>query len=322
MKKQIDIQMLLQWAFREELPKGLPVTATPWESISRFVALGVRIDTSGYGPSDAFGRVPGEPHEDAAAIGFQVKQLPGAVAIGAQHDAEGDARELLGHLYDLDPPAARTVTRSQFNMAAIVVHHAVMGSAPVWDLGSPMPSPCRRLSNGRPIVMGFDLEGELVMLEANGGRRGMIEPYNFWQAPRSQLQWCDPSIAMLAEARAEYTVWHAGLVRLAEALDGVLRDHVALTPAMPAAPWFEGAQPASRVLRAISADASAPEFLPLRPDREGESIARSKAQRASEVRARRKARRITAADAQATIATGSVKRPTKAAKLADCSPSP
>lgn len=317
MKKQIEIERLLQWAFREELPKGLPVTATPWEAISRFTALGVRIDTSGYGPADnALGRVPGEPHDDAAAIAFHVKRLPKNLSLGS----EDDARYLLGVLFDLDRDAVMAVMRASYNMAAIVIHHAVMGSAPEWDLGSPTPSAVRRASDGKPAVMGFDRDGEFVTLKANAGRRGMIEPYNLWQSPRSLLKWDDPSVGMIAEARAEFTIWHAGLVRLCDELNAVMRDHAALAPSLPPAPWFTGMPPAPVVLRPISADGSALTFMPLAPDRRGEAIERGRAQRREVAALRRAERKRLRDESRAALAAIDGNGAENRGFAGDCSP--
>jgi hypothetical protein len=289
MKKRIGIECLLQWAFRDELPKGLPVTATPWEAIGRYATLGVRIDASRIGHGDPLGCVPGEPHPDALAVGAAVRRLPSAAAVGDGGDPLAAMRDILGHWYDLDPDAAARVATARFNPAAIVIHYAVMGRAPEWDVGSPVPGPQLRPSNGRPIVMGVDRDGALVVLAANSGRRAAVEPYNFWQAPRSPLRWDNPSVAALAEARAEFSIWHAALRRLAAALSGVLCDHDVLSPASPPTPWLCPAAPPRPV---VSSTRVAPHaIVPLAPDRRQEAIARELVQRREAAALRRAERK-------------------------------
>ena len=71
MKRQVDIEKLLSWAFLDELPKGGSEAWSPWERIS---TLGTRVD-------DQFGsifRLPpifGDPHPDAITISRHVDRL-------------------------------------------------------------------------------------------------------------------------------------------------------------------------------------------------------------------------------------------------------
>jgi hypothetical protein len=56
----------------------------------------------------------------------------------------------------------------------------------------------------------------------------------------------------MAQARAEWSTWHVGLVTLQAALRGRLTLYEPTGPAVPAVPWRDGLDPPRRVLRAGS----------------------------------------------------------------------
>jgi hypothetical protein len=57
-----------------------------------------------------------------------------------------------------------------------------------------------------------------------------------------------PTPLEIAQARAEWSVWHAGLVTLRAALAGRLERCEPTGPAVPAEPWRDGLGAARRVL--------------------------------------------------------------------------
>jgi hypothetical protein len=102
--KQIDIEKLLQWAMREQLPKGRAVSASPWDIITSFATLGTRVDVS-RGSYDGLGFVPGTPHADAEVVAAALRDFPAETRL-----SEVECFDLLGPYAQLDPLAVRAVS--------------------------------------------------------------------------------------------------------------------------------------------------------------------------------------------------------------------
>ena len=243
MTKTVDVEKLLQWAFCEELPKGRPVSASPWDAITNFASLGVRVDTGGW--RDGLGFVHGAPDPDAEKAGA-------AVAALARDHKLGEARVLaLAEPYGgLDPLAARQTGGAPASLAALTIRCAILGRRMEWDVGVPRLRAVTRDDNQWPIVFGLDGEGQLTVLRAD--RRGR---YPLDRSPRTHLEWVEPSPAQVIEARAEYAAWHDALLCVAAALAGTLTGFDAVTVAAPPAPWHTGEAAAPPVLlsqRAVS----------------------------------------------------------------------
>lgn len=253
--KTMHIEQILQWALREELPKGRPVEASPWDTIQRFGELGCRVQTSG--PVSGLGFVPGEPHPDAAAVGAAVAALPRAMQLAADQ-----CRDLLGHWSALDPLAIDAVMRATFNPQALVIRCAVLGQTMEWDCGTPRFELVRRDGRRWAIVFCDDGAGGVVEARDARGHR-----YSLAAAPRCLGEWVEPTIGQMLEMRAEYFVWHGALVMLAARLaHPALSEHRVLPPRVAAWPWLTGQPPASRVLPAAGAAVELVK-LPLKPRR-------------------------------------------------------
>lgn len=235
MKTKIDIEKLLQWAMRDELPKGQAVAATPWDVITRYCALGVRVDVSRHG--DGLGFVSGEPSADALRVADAIRALDTEASFADieevlplfEDDIAGIARE-----------AARMIARSVFDPRSIVISCAVRGARPQWKFEHPTPYQMFAPAiTGKPraIVYGIDAHGDLVEMKANRGRKAMRELYDIERAPRSPLNWHDPSPLHIGECRAEWVTWHHALVKLARDLAGALGEFEVMPPALPLRPW-------------------------------------------------------------------------------------
>src|SRR5690606_6151975 len=90
LKKQIDIEKLLHWAYRDELPKQTIGGLTGYE---KMVFLGTLVD-EGRPPDGGFPVSLGPPHPDALLVDYMVRSLPEHV--GIQWPASRGA--LMGHL--------------------------------------------------------------------------------------------------------------------------------------------------------------------------------------------------------------------------------
>jgi hypothetical protein len=233
MKKSIDIEKLLQWAIRDELPKGQLVSASPWDIISQFGALGTVVQTSGY-HGDGLGIVAGEPHDDALAVADAVKAL--------ERDAGfvdlPDVLALFGALEPIAGDAPGLLMMATFDPQSLVLSCATQGTRPKWSF--PLPTPRQMFApsiTGRPraIVNGLD-RGEVVELKANR----KTGKYPLGMSPRSPILWHEPSVLHVAECRAEWVTWHGALNRLAVGLAGKLKAFEVAPTTLPLMPWLTG----------------------------------------------------------------------------------
>lgn len=222
-KVEIDIERLLQWAFRDELPKQ-SVEGTWGYSVSpmfRLAALGVSVDESSGEPG--FPYALGGPHADALVVGKYVESLgPDAINWPASRaNVMGDLAELVS---DNDP----TLSALIIQLPGLVGMHAKMGTRP-HQSSRPLPHPIVG-NNGKPIVQYIDDQGRLV--------EGRTKSRHYGTAARCPLRWF-PIPREIAFERLEYIVWYDAIARLAAALSkpGILSDYFPVPPAAPARPW-------------------------------------------------------------------------------------
>lgn len=270
-KIQIEIERLLQWAYRDELSKRQTSSAEGiWDHIEEWGQRG-GIDP-GHGAAQRYPHF-GLPHADAEAIELAVGMLPDGMIDWAM-ESEAIMGDLLG-LADTRPPAARPKQRASkityrdkyrdklgwrselvapprdvimvrsLRTAALVTMHAGMGTRPDWHEDPPRP---------------YWIEPERGPIRAKivGECRGRDLYTTGSYCP---LQWL-PSPLTIAAARADYLAWHRGLATLAETL--VLDAHEALPPAAPEYPWCERFEPRS----VYTVDAPSRVKLPLVPQRD------------------------------------------------------
>lgn len=255
MKKKIDIEKLLQWALREELPKGRPVSGDIGYVIARrFRRRPLQLATQfspGQRPDiDSLGFVPGAPHQDAEIVADHVARL----ATDARIETMDDARKLYGEFAPIAEGCLPVLMHGRFNQQALVISRAIAGKRPPWKFECPTPYPMRvdyRDARGalrdRPLVEGLDDDGCVVMLTPFRTRLARGQ-YDLDQSPRSRLNWNDPAPIKIGEVRAEYVAWHAALVSLAASLCDQLHEFTPSLPAAAALPWITGETPVSRVL--------------------------------------------------------------------------
>ncbi len=236
-RRQIDVETLLRWAYRDELPKKFTSSAEGiWAQIEQHGHFGV--DTYRGSPQRYFNF--GLPHPDAIVIEKAVARLEDSPL-----DWEADAEDILGDLFNLwKPPIpsakparrvseigwgkgpfrvhervepSRLVCEVILRPAALVTMHARMGTRPDWFDGWPKPEqvPADRGPNAKII-------GECWGKNA------------YSAGSNCPLAW-DPSITSIAEDRADYLAWWRGLAHLADTLE--LSGHIVLPPTAPEMPW-------------------------------------------------------------------------------------
>lgn len=252
-RKTLDIETALQWTMRDEMPKGQPVEASVWETVISYSRLGTRVDVS-HGGGGGLGFVDGEPHPDAVLIAKSVGGLPSGMSLSLD-----ECEALVGHYARLDRAAVSAVARAAFNPVELIIANAGNRSRPAWDIGMPRVRVLRH-SNNNTIVFGDDPQ--------DGGIRRLVPSqngsYRFADRPRAFLQYCEPSVGELIEARVEYTIWHRALGMIVAVIAGKLADHDVTGPKAPAAPWLTGeVRAAVHVTEAAASLAR----LPLKPAR-------------------------------------------------------
>ncbi|WP_316234982.1 MULTISPECIES: hypothetical protein [unclassified Bradyrhizobium] len=243
MKSKIEIEKLLHWAVRDELPKGRPVSADIGHVIGRRMRARPGSMARGLGrmiEADPLGYVPGEPHRDAEAVSDALARLPTAMSL----DCEDDARELFGELAAIAEPVVPALMAAVWNPQAIVLSCSAMGRRPPWRFGCPVPYQMFAPTAGRPrpIVHGIGADGELVELRKNEGRARKREgEYALAMLPRSPLNWHDPAPLHIGECRAEWVAWRQALDLLVADLAGKLETIEVQPSALPLMPWRDGA---------------------------------------------------------------------------------
>lgn len=239
MKQKTEIERLLVWAYRDELPKRDATSSAEgiWDLIAGYGARG-GVDIGGHGSAQRYAQL-GVPHPDALEVERAVANLPDAVI-----DWEADAEPILGDLLALAdprrcPPKPRRSTVVRWNGArvhqvppprevllvrslrtsALVIQHARMGTRPDWQEGPPRPVPVLAATGGQPAVMG-------VCKGRNRYTIGSFCPLRY-----------EPSPLSIAAQRADYVAWWRGLNALVGLLASPLVDHVATEAVAPELPW-------------------------------------------------------------------------------------
>lgn len=229
----VEIEKLLQWAYREELPKQIVGGLTGWEHL---VLLGTAVDTSR--KESGFPVVMGPPHPDALLIDHAVRSLEDIVVDWTQ------SRATLAHGLDhWSSPEKIALKQMRFQTAGLITMHARMGTRPPWDLGPLTVRPVRG-RNGKPIIQWLDDKGILI--------DGRTKARHYGPRARCPLQY-DPPPAEVIFARAEYAVWHAGLRLMTETICAwKSTEHIPLPPAAAPTPWLNDTEKKSRIVQAQS----------------------------------------------------------------------
>jgi hypothetical protein len=263
-KIEIDVEKLLVWSYVEELSKRQTSAAEGiWDRIEDYGNHG-GID-KGHGAAQRYSHF-GLPDPDAEAVEIAVASL-GEVEIDWNLSLDVIAGELSGlvSVNDMErrPDASRSTNvawgergtkalkaffgedgarpahdrprdvlmLNTVNLSALVTRHAVKGTRPdYWDEQPVVQrTPAR---NGGGVALIGECKGKNIY------STGSYCP----------LKW-SPSPLSIITSRAEYALWHHGLVALSNMLE--LKKYVVLPPKAPAAPWFGDEETESRVIPVV-----------------------------------------------------------------------
>ena len=270
--KRIEIEALLRWAYRDELPKAAAAGGdrlafgfrTGWGGVERYGELLAVVQEPDV--RNRYGLIPdgsdGEPHPDAVAVAAAVERLGGctfdlpegwdpladmggAGAFGPE-GAAAVARGL-GALTVVDR-SGRTVLRR--SPARLVIRHAILGGCPEWE--GERPERKVEMANGKPLWFrrvvcvadgAFGPAQYEVEVDGFDHRRRRPHPDAY------QRHFLDPDLAMVVTTRAEYEIWRAALDVLADMLRG-LGSRVVIPCDRSRRPW-ESPDPERRILPSI-----------------------------------------------------------------------
>lgn len=240
MKKQIGVEALLSWTYRDELPKGYErgeTFAGSSSSVSpmfRLADLGTRVDE--WNTEPGFPAAMGQPHPDSLMVDAAVERLPDVGLDWAQ-----SRPRLMHDLVAWTRPDDPILSSMSFQPKALVQVHAKMGTRPIWDLGP--PKVVRILGkNGKPKLEFLADDGVTLIEGRTTGR-------HYGPGARCPLR-LEPEPREIACARAEYVVWHQALLQVTRTLRAwKLHDHEVLPPTAAPEPWIVNPEPKRRVLR-------------------------------------------------------------------------
>lgn len=253
--KRIDIETLLTWAYRQELPKAGSgtvsgvVTQSGWGKMNDFTELLTLVDSCNH-----YGCVPdysaeSEPHPDAVIVGRAVKAMADvSFEAGEGWDVLGEVRVDGEPLSDAERAdchhrgVALALDTRPGRMPGLIVRSAMLGKAPGWgDHGEvarrPVTGPNGAARWFRRAERTAGEGREPVVIEIDGYDRRRQRP--FPGAYRKTALSPDP--ARLVADRLDYQAYVYGLADLTARLQsgghGALADHEVEGSSLPLFPW-------------------------------------------------------------------------------------
>lgn len=253
-KRFLDIEVALQWAYRDELPKRqhggrFGIAAVTGMAMFRQVA-----DDDGAGREPGFPAALGDPHPDSPIIEAAVRELAGWAGYRFDDD-------IIAGLSAGLPVTAETVEQAAMEavaaMAGIVAVHARAGTRPRWSRERPEPFP-ERGPNGKPKVLidetfvaTIDRKGRVRYEPADHAQPddiSYVEPVPCPPVRKDRYRegaYCPliykPTPARLITERAEHAAWRVALDILHDGLSGRLTSIAPLPAAAPWRPWLDDA---------------------------------------------------------------------------------
>lgn len=284
-KVEIDAELLVTWAFRDELPKKQMSAAEGiWNRIEENQHHG-GVDR-GHGAAQRYAHF-GLPDPDAErvergvtalqelviewdkSIDFIAGDLGGLITINDVAPSAAPKRvPQVGWgkagdraLKGMFGPGAERLQRDRprdvilvggIRTDVLVASHAMRGTRPPWYEDQPQPKRMKSETGAHAKIVGECRGKDLYTL-------GSYCPLRY-----------EPTAMTVVQSRADYAAWHRGLVVLSETL--VLEKFVVLPPKASPTPWFDGAEPeqVSRVIPVMPNgrnSVAAYGTLPLKPQR-------------------------------------------------------
>lgn len=225
-KERIDIEALLDWAYRRQCvvqqtivssPRG-PI-ASPGGSLGMIAELGTRVDSSSFAARAAGVRLPGDAmvvHDAVLSLSEMWLEWSADDEVSVWDHAraadEGQAIALTGGVWHRAPLAGGQPTRlEQAGTAVLVILNAKGGTRPETHDGWKAPV---------------------------GAVAGDDAPEDAWGRKRKRVAGQGIGFDEVMHARALYLVWHAALRLLVAELEGALDKFEVTGPLAPPMPWL------------------------------------------------------------------------------------
>lgn len=250
-RRALDIEKILHWAYRDELPKTGPAPTSPWDRMLSVGALGTLVD-DGSGPEPGMPPVLGTPHPDALVVEERVRALSQVTEV--EYDASVGLMPDMG--FDLSEEEA--IRRAMAGIVATVRLHARMGTRPPLTPAPQRCLPALHPQSNRPMVLRLENHWETTRWTQVLNDQGrVIEEYPALEyatphvVPSPAMRggiykpgsYCplryDPEPRVVLMDRAEYLVWWAALDYLAADLNGRLQSIEVLPPVAAQQPWID-----------------------------------------------------------------------------------
>lgn len=238
-RRVLDIEHALHWAYRDELPKQRDDESrsrhgprAPLSSLARYVAHGTIIDTSYRDPG--FPAAMGSPHDDAHRIHAAVQALrPEDISV------DGYARRFGSDPVGIDVDDIALVAVQ--GVGALIQSRARLGSRPDF-LEAPAIEGFKGPNGHRAVFCKvkrkIETNGRIYDVERDEPVADAKRRAGFWPAGSfSRISYVPGRVSLIAEW-AEYAAWHAGLCVLAQHLAPLLTSICPTPPSAPARPWM------------------------------------------------------------------------------------
>jgi hypothetical protein len=256
-RRSIDIERLLQWSYRQELPKQDLIGAY-YSMRTTIWAYGTPLSgMSGPGAIPECLLDGGPPHEDAVIVHECVCRLD-----GLSDEWHIDPRDLLSDMSEpVQAEAESLLAGYHVQRAALVMRFARGAGRPDWRVEEPERRPVLSVYGGKPqwwikrrckLYLGKGVEAGEEEREVDGfdrvARRPLPGAYHKF--------YFEPPVRTIFDLRADYCQWHAALCWLVEELRPQLLAYAPVEPAAAAMPWETGEAARPRILQMLGPQAA------------------------------------------------------------------
>jgi hypothetical protein len=285
MKRAIDIEKLLIWAYAEELPKREHrqlLGVSNYELVSNYAQEMCETVSDGRSLGNRYWQLYGDgPHPDALLVEAAVKGLDGFTPV-LHEDPEvffSDMPE------EVKAEAEAALARYHVEIVPLVIRCASMGRRPDWRTEIPVQVPWKpEGSSGHPpYFQTVEVKGPFGKTFTEE-QRVLRDPKTRRPPPGAyhKMVW-QPEPWAAIDGRVDWLVWLAALSMLSESLAGTLKDYEPTPPMIFQLPWEcgrEDAQESPRVLMAVSME----RLERLEAEPRGRMLGRARAVKAGAVR--------------------------------------
>ncbi|MCV0427820.1 MAG: hypothetical protein K5905_20375 [Roseibium sp.] len=254
MKKRIDIEKLLKWAYCEELPKAASgggnglAGASSWLMVEGYGQLMTQVDDNRYGVVPDFAVADGEPRADAVKVHAAVCDLDAIeLDLPCDWNPMPEIEEHGKHCKSVLDAARFGIANARRRPVDIVRKHAILGGCPETEGEVPTLEVARN-EYGHPIW--FQMRIEHALDDKGNPVEHKWETADGWnrntKAPKAgayQKFFFDPDPIPVIISRGEYQIWHCCLGILAEELKEKLELWEVMGTERAVCPWqFEASR--------------------------------------------------------------------------------